>query len=110
MECQAGKAMIQEVKKAIERMHRLTGIPRSEIVSASGGDAELQHQLGHVLGAVIDVRFTPDATKLLRSSEMTRCANKRHIWCSRSECACHASVSFGRKATRTCNGMRPAHR
>jgi hypothetical protein len=23
---------------------------------------------------VIDVRFTPDATKLLRSSEMTRCA------------------------------------
>jgi len=24
---------------------------------------------------VIDVRFTPDATKLLRSSEMTRCAN-----------------------------------
>jgi hypothetical protein len=26
---------------------------------------------------VIDVRFTPDATKLLRSSEMTRCANKR---------------------------------
>jgi len=74
MECQAGKAMIQEVKKAIERMHRLTGMPRSEIVSASGGDAELQHQLGHVLGAVIDVRFTPDATKLLRSSEMTRCA------------------------------------
>ena len=67
--------MIQEVKKAIERMHRLTGMPRSEIVSASGGDAELQHQLGHVLGAVIDVRFTPDATKLLRSSEMTRCAN-----------------------------------
>ena len=36
MECQAGKAMIQEVKKAIERMHRLTGMPRSEIVSASG--------------------------------------------------------------------------
>jgi hypothetical protein len=27
---------------------------------------------------VIDVRFTPDATKLLRSSEMTRCANKGH--------------------------------
>jgi hypothetical protein len=27
---------------------------------------------------VIDVRFTPDATKLLRSSEMTRCATKRH--------------------------------
>jgi hypothetical protein len=27
---------------------------------------------------VIDVRFTPDATKLLRSSEMTRCANCRH--------------------------------
>jgi hypothetical protein len=23
---------------------------------------------------VIDVRFTPDATKLLRSNEMTRCA------------------------------------
>ena len=70
--------MIQEVKKAIERMHRLAGMPRSEIVSASGGDAGLQHQLGHVLGAVIDVRFTPDVTKLLRSSEMTRWANKRH--------------------------------
>jgi hypothetical protein len=26
---------------------------------------------------VIDVRFTPDATKLLRSSEMTRCAKSR---------------------------------
>ena len=48
-ECQARKAMIQEVKKAIERMHRLTGMPRSEIVSASGGVAELQHQLGRVL-------------------------------------------------------------
>ena len=29
-------------------------------------------------GSVIDVRFTPDATKLLRSSEMTRCANSGH--------------------------------
>ena len=28
----------------------------------------------HKSGSVIDVRFTPDATKLLRSSEMTRCA------------------------------------
>jgi hypothetical protein len=27
---------------------------------------------------VIDVRFTPDATKLLRSGEMTRCAISRH--------------------------------
>jgi hypothetical protein len=27
---------------------------------------------------VIDVRFTPDATKLLRSSEMTRWAIRRH--------------------------------
>jgi hypothetical protein len=27
---------------------------------------------------VIDVRFTPDATKLLRSSEMTRCARTGH--------------------------------
>jgi hypothetical protein len=26
-------------------------------------------------GSVIDVRFTPDATKLLRSGEMTRCAD-----------------------------------
>ena len=32
----------------------------------------------HKSGSVIDVRFTPDATKLLRSSEMTRCANRRH--------------------------------
>jgi hypothetical protein len=30
----------------------------------------------HKSGSVIDVRFTPDATKLLRSSEMTRCANR----------------------------------
>jgi hypothetical protein len=37
--------------------------------------------LGRVLinsGSVIDVRFTPDAIKLLRSSEMTRCANSGH--------------------------------
>ena len=32
----------------------------------------------HKSGSVIDVRFTPDATKLLRSSEMTRCANHGH--------------------------------
>ena len=30
------------------------------------------------LGSVIDVRFTPGATKLLLSSEMTRCAKRRH--------------------------------
>jgi hypothetical protein len=32
----------------------------------------------HKSGSVIDVRVTPDATKLLRSSEMTRCANHGH--------------------------------
>jgi len=32
----------------------------------------------YLTGSVIDVRFTPDATKLLRSSEMTRCANHGH--------------------------------
>ena len=32
----------------------------------------------HKSGSVIDVRFTPDATKLLRSGEMTRCANHGH--------------------------------
>ena len=31
----------------------------------------------HKSGSVIDVRVTPDATKLLRSSEMTRCARDR---------------------------------
>ena len=31
----------------------------------------------HKSGSVIDVRVTPDATKLLRSSEMTRCARTR---------------------------------
>ena len=39
-------------------------------------------------GSVIDVRFTPDATKLLRSSEMTRCAKSRHrSLCKRFETA-----------------------
>jgi hypothetical protein len=32
-------------------------------------------QRTHKSGSVIDVRFTPDATKLLRISEMTRCAD-----------------------------------
>jgi hypothetical protein len=37
----------------------------------------------HKFGSVIDVRFTPDATTLLRSSEMTRCANNGHCRCRR---------------------------
>jgi hypothetical protein len=39
----------------------------------------------HKSGSVIDVRFTPDATKLLRSSEMTRCANSGSRGVSRCE-------------------------
>jgi len=58
-----------------KRMDRLTGNAAIRDCFGERRRTQIQHQLGHVLGAVIDVRFTPDATKLLRSSEMTRCAN-----------------------------------
>ena len=34
----------------------------------------LVYARAHKSGSVIDVRFSPDATKLLHSSEMTQCA------------------------------------
>jgi hypothetical protein len=48
---------------------------RTDADPADAIDGALTH---HKSASVIDVRFTPDATKLLRSSEMTRCARRRH--------------------------------
>jgi hypothetical protein len=54
---------------------------------------------------VIDVRFTPDATKLLRSSEMTRCAKSNHsITSSASARSVCGNVKAARHADRAVEG------
>jgi TIR domain len=46
-------------------------------------DSALDESAALKAGSVIDVRFTPDATELLRSSEMTRCASSGLMHCGK---------------------------
>ena len=57
-----------------------------------------------VVRSVIDVRFTPDAIKMLRGSEMTRFARRRHL-------AMQQETSLTRsplEATSSCGTVRPS--
>ena len=58
----------------------------------------------HESGSVIDVRFTPDATKLLRSSEIRRCARKRHMHRSKQH---HYSITSSARASSVVGPARP---